>query len=64
MDRITKALDDYLEEKRMEFARFYFISNDELLNLLSEQAKMHEMQKYLGSVFEGIHRLNIDDELS
>jgi dynein heavy chain len=37
MDRIQKSLEVYLEEKRTEFPRFYFISNDELLQLLAEQ---------------------------
>ena len=37
MDRIQKNLDAYLEEKRSEFPRFYFISNEELLQLLAHQ---------------------------
>jgi dynein heavy chain len=36
MDKITKSLEAYLEEKRMDFPRFYFISNEELFTLLAE----------------------------
>jgi dynein heavy chain, axonemal len=35
MDKVLKALTRYLEEKRKVFPRFYFISDDELLTLLS-----------------------------
>lgn len=55
---ITKSLSVYLESKREFFARFYFLSNEEIIEILTLMKEPRTVQKYLNKIFEGIEYLN------
>ena len=63
MDQIQKNLEDYLEEKREQFPRFYFISNDELLQILANSADLKAIEKHVNKCFENLYSFVLQDEL-
>ncbi|XP_028130568.2 dynein beta chain, ciliary-like [Diabrotica virgifera virgifera] len=52
-----KALNDYLETKRLAFPRFYFVSSADLLDILSNGNQPELIQRHLTKLFDSIGRL-------
>lgn len=52
---------DSLQEKRQEFPRFYFIGDDDLLEILGQSTNPSVIQTHLKKLFAGIHSVNFDD---
>ncbi|PFH37249.1 dynein, axonemal, heavy chain 2 family protein [Besnoitia besnoiti] len=59
LERLQKSLDDYLEEKRQEFPRFYFLSNSDLLEILGHSKEPDHIQKHIKKLFEGTKLLDL-----
>ncbi|ALC45571.1 CG41497 [Drosophila busckii] len=55
-----KALNDYLETKRLAFPRFYFISSADLLDILSNGNNPQVINRHLIKLFDSILRLQYE----
>jgi len=64
LEKIQKALDAYLETKRQVFPRFYFVSNDDLLEILGQSKNPKAVQVHLLKCFDNIKSLELEEPLS
>ncbi|CAJ1396873.1 unnamed protein product [Effrenium voratum] len=62
LDTCERSLNDYLEQKKKSFPRFYFVANGALLDILSNGNKPLKVAEYLGDVFDGIRTLDFSKD--
>ncbi|XP_076748967.1 dynein cytoplasmic heavy chain beethoven [Xylocopa sonorina] len=59
LDRCQKSLDEYLEEKRSFYPRLYFLSDEDLLELVSASGR--GLEAHLPKLFQGVGSIIKDD---
>ena len=62
LDDIQKSLDDYMTLKRKAFPRFYFLSNEELIDILANSQNVQVIAGHLKTCFDNLVKIDIQDD--
>ncbi|KAH0407657.1 dynein heavy chain, partial [Aureobasidium melanogenum] len=62
LNRIQKALGEYLERERVSFPRFYFVGDEDLLEIIGNSNDTLRIAKHLKKMFAGISGVVTDEE--
>ncbi|KAL3076769.1 hypothetical protein niasHS_011506 [Heterodera schachtii] len=62
LSTIQKALGEYLERERNSFPRFYFVGDEDLLEILGNSKDLTHVQKHLKKMFAGIMAVEFNEQ--
>ncbi|KAH9136192.1 hypothetical protein LEN26_006284 [Aphanomyces euteiches] len=61
MGSIQRALGEYLERQRAAFPRFYFVGDEDLLEMIGNSKEPRQIQRHLNKMFAGVAAFEIAD---
>ncbi|KAG7090771.1 Cytoplasmic dynein 1 heavy chain 1 [Marasmius oreades] len=64
LNKIQKALGEYLERERSSFPRFYFVGDEDLLEIIGNSKDILRIMKHLKKMFAGIATVKLDDDVT
>lgn len=62
LGKIQKALGEYLERERTSFPRFYFVGDEDLLEIIGNSKNIGRLQKHFKKMFAGVTALTLTKE--
>lgn len=57
LGKVQKALGEYLDSERSRFPRFYFVGDEDLLDMIGNGKDVLNLQKHFKKMFAGIHHV-------
>ncbi|KAG0004346.1 hypothetical protein BGZ79_009578 [Entomortierella chlamydospora] len=64
LGKIQKALGEYLERERSSFPRFYFVGDEDLLEIIGNSKDVVRIQKHFKKMFAGINSIILNDDVT
>ncbi|KAF4518251.1 hypothetical protein B566_EDAN010397 [Ephemera danica] len=62
LGKIQKALGEYLERERTSFPRFYFVGDEDLLEIIGNSKNIARLQKHFKKMFAGVHSILLNED--
>ena len=62
LGKIQKALGEYLERERASFPRFYFVGDEDLLEIIGNSKNIARLQKHFKKMFAGITAILLNED--
>jgi dynein heavy chain 1 len=62
LSKIQKALGEYLERERVSFPRFYFVGDEDLLEIIGNSNDSSRVAKHFKKMFAGISGAEVSDD--
>lgn len=62
LNKIQKALGEYLERERVSFPRFYFVGDEDLLEIIGNSNDTLRVAKHFKKMFAGLSGVLMDDD--
>ncbi|KAL3439245.1 dynein heavy chain, cytoplasmic [Aspergillus tetrazonus] len=62
LNKIQKALGEYLERERVSFPRFYFVGDEDLLEIIGNSNDIFRVAKHFKKMFAGLSGVLMDDD--
>jgi len=60
LNNIQKKLGEYLNQQRQAFARFYFVGDEDLLEIIGNSTEIKMVQRHFPKMFAGITSMNFE----
>ncbi|XP_076178666.1 dynein heavy chain, cytoplasmic isoform X5 [Ptiloglossa arizonensis] len=62
LGKIQKALGEYLERERTSFPRFYFVGDEDLLEIIGNSKNIARLQKHFKKMFAGVAAILLNED--
>jgi len=62
LEEVERGLNDYIDKKKTIFPRFYFISQEDLIEIISQTKDLNKIKDNLKKIFDNIHFIELKDD--